>query len=665
MFNLGDPTTNFDWLDDSTASTNVLFSAQTDGLNVPFFFVLAERGVPGQIYFGGAAELTPALGSTTFDPTSPYYNAATQFLEQAMAGQGVEVMPLRDANATTATFGLFVTVTPVAAMTQYQRSSTGGYVYDINGNPLPQLQNDGITPVTAPGVKILWSVRQLASNEVFNALTIKTVSTNGVTSTTYPIFAGVMQSAGLYGNRQGFSLFSTTTLDASIAQSINSVLYRFVPMELPTTVSTTSSPIVDITGATYNDVSFKNSAVFSVTNTNYGFNYVLGNDYIDNQTGDSVLPYNLFVYGANVATIGRAVLAVSPELGAIDPYLIDLISGCDLNGNPYAHCQIDPASTTVVNSAVVNYAAGGTDGDTSWGNLQTMIQNWLSGSDHGEFTNLQQHPMTHFSDPGFNMATKNLLFNMLDLRDNFSLDISTQDITQPANTKAQDISAGQALAARAALHPNSIIQGVGCSRVSIFAQAAELIDGSPYGGIIPLTYNRLTQRRDLDGGTYVKGSCGGRPNSEITMFRKLNWVADDKASQTLSWANMINAARHADRVTIFNPFIRTTYPNDTSLLVSSEFSDRICYSFKICREVWSIYAGVDEPTKDLFPRITKDMNERLNKAFSRTKLNFYTTLFQTAQDANLGYQTSANIGVSGTPGLRVLNYTFQLSRTAS
>ena len=429
MFNLGDPTTNFDWLDDSTASTNVLFSAQTDGLNVPFFFVLAERGVPGQIYFGGAAELTPALGSTTFDPTSPYYNAATQFLEQAMAGQGVEVMPLRDANATTATFGLFVTVTPVAAMTQYQRSSTGGYVYDINGNPLPQLQNDGITPVTAPGVKILWSVRQLASNEVFNALTIKTVSTNGVTSTTYPIFAGVMQSAGLYGNRQGFSLFSTTTLDASIAQSINSVLYRFVPMELPTTVSTTSSPIVDITGATYNDVFFKNSAVFSVTNTNYGFNYVLGNDYIDNQTGDSVLPYNLFVYGANVATIGRAVLAVSPELGAIDPYLIDLISGCDLNGNPYAHCQIDPASTTVVNSAVVNYAAGGTDGDTSWGNLQTMIQNWLSGSDHGEFTNLQQHPMTHFSDPGFNMATKNLLFNMLDFCLNIFIAHSPQFIT--------------------------------------------------------------------------------------------------------------------------------------------------------------------------------------------------------------------------------------------
>ena len=55
MFNTGYPTAKFSWRDDSGASSDVLFSAVEDGLNVPFQFILAERGAHGEIYFGGAA----------------------------------------------------------------------------------------------------------------------------------------------------------------------------------------------------------------------------------------------------------------------------------------------------------------------------------------------------------------------------------------------------------------------------------------------------------------------------------------------------------------------------------------------------------------------------------------------------------------------------------
>ena len=359
------------------------------------------------------------------------------------------------------------------------------------------------------------------------------------------------------------------------------------------------------------------------------------------------------------------VLTNSPELGSIDPYLIDLISCADLNGNLYDHLELDPASTTVVNSSVVNYALGGSDGTISFSVLQTLMQNWLNGSSFGEFTNLQQHPMTHFYDVGFTTITKNLLFNMLDLRDNFKIDMSTQDVSQAPNTEAQDLAAGQALAFRAQMHPNNVINGVGCSRVSVFAQCGKLISGSAYDGYIPFNLNRLIQRRDLDGGTYIKGSSGGRPNSEVTIFRQPNWVADSDAVRKLAWADAINTAMHATRTVLFYPSLRTVYPNDTSLFSDDEIADRICYSYKICREVWSIYAGVRQPSKKLWPLIQNDLNNKLAAAFANDSLNFQATLFQTAGDANLGYATSVNLAVSGVMPQRVFNTNVILSRQSA
>lgn len=658
MFNNGYPTSRFTWKDNSGGSTDVLFSAPDSGLNVPFAFLMAERGVPGAIYFGGSAELVPALGASTFDFASPYFNAATQFAGIAMAGQGVEVMRLVDPDATVARLGLFLEVTN-KTVTQYQKASDGTRLLDSGGNPKPVLEVDGTTPVTEPGVKLKWTVRALQSEEVFDALTPVTVSQ----TTKYPIIAFEMTSPGGYGNRQGFKLYSTSKLDSTVAQAINSVLYRFVPMELPTAVSTTASPIPDIFGSSFNDVSFKPSAIYGGTATNYGFNAVLGNAYTDINTGNNTLPYNVHVYGANIATIGTHILSLSPELDDVtDPYMLDLISATDLNGLLYDHIELDPASSTVVNASVTNYALGGADGDTSWEMFESLVADWCAGSDHGEFTNLQQHPMTHYSDPGFSVATKTLLLNMLDLRDNFKIDLATQDISLPANTKAEDISAGQTLAFRAQMHPESTINGVGCCRVGIYAHAAELVSGAPTGGLVPFNLNRLIQRRNLDGGTYIKGSSGGIPNSVVTIFRKPNWVADDETSQALSWANAINTVRHASRTTIFYPALRTVYPTDTSLLSDDEVVDRIIYMFKICREIWAKYAGVRQTPKKLYPLIERDINNQCAAAFSGDNINVAASVFQTAADANLGYQISVNLAVTGTLPMRTMNFNVIVGR---
>lgn len=661
MYNAGYPAAKFTWDDRSGANTETLFTTDTDGLCVPFQFILAERGVPGEIYFGGAAELNRYLGSETFKETSPYFTPATRFLGTAMAGQGVNVMRLVDPAAEAAALGLFVEVTP-GQITQYQKTVTGAYILDTNGNPKPQLDGSN-QPITEAGVTLRWFVRAIANGETFDTLEPTVVGTGASAVTTYPIMGINVLSPGSYGNRQGFSLYSSRTELAAVAEDVNSIIYRFVPYELPTAASTTASAIADVFGSKFSDISFKNEAIYSKTATNYSAKYAFGTNYVVADTGEYTLPYEVHVYGENVGLIGAAILDVSPELGTIDPYMIDIISGIDLNGEHYDHVAIDTDSADVVNSNVVNYALGGNDGETSFAKLQEWIVDWIEGGDHGEFPNVQQHPMTHFTDPGFTMVTKQALLNLLDLRDNLKIDLSTQDISLPLNTKAQDLSAGQTLASAAMLHPESVINGVGCTRVGIYAHAGKLVNGTAYTGNVPFTLNRLVQRRELDGGTYIRGSAAGLPNSEVTLFRKPNWTADDEAIRKLAWASSINVVMHASRTVIFYPDLRTVYPNDTSLLSSDEVSDRIIYMFKICRQIWAKYSGVRKASKKLFPLIERDIDNEINSAMNGDNIQVASTVFQTAADANLGYATSINLAISGNPALRQMNFNVVVGRS--
>lgn len=664
MFTGGFPTATFTIDDQSGASTDVLYAVEDDGLNVPFQFILAERGEPGRIYYGAAAELTPILGSETFNEASPYYTAATRFLATQMAGQGTQCIRLVDDAATTATLALFAQV-HVADIVQYQKNSDGVRVVDSNGDFIP-LMTSGQTPVpvTEPGLKIRWVVRALTSQESYTGLVKTTVVDGSITRDVYPVLAFKIRSPGKYGNRQGFKLYSTGSELATVATALNSIVYRFVPLALPTSVSTTASAIPDINGSRTADISFKNTAVYARTGVDYSVRYALGNNYVNSVSGDTTLPYDVHAYSANIGIIGNLILDRSDELEGTDPYLIDIISGIDLDGGHYDHVEIDEASVTVVNSDVINYASGGSDGEVSFEKLQELIVDYLEGTDHGELGNMFQHPMTHMSDPGFALDTKYALLNLLNIRDNFKIDLATQDVSQEANTKAEDLSIGQLLAFRAQMHPESVITGVGCMRVSVFAHAGKLVNGSPYSGLVPFNLNRAIQRRNLAGGTYIKGSSGGRPNSEVTIFRKANWVADDDSSRSRAWDIGINTVMHANRNVIFYPALRTVYPNDTSLLVEDEFSDLIIYMRKLAREVWTIYAGVDEPVKSLWPQIEREIDNRCAVAFAGSNVRVKATLFQTAADANLGYVTSVNLAISGTPALRQMNFNVIVGRTA-
>jgi hypothetical protein len=663
MYNNGLPIANYEVQDLSGASAAALATAPDNGLYVPFQFIMAERGVPGKIYFGAAAELTPRLGAQTFVSSSKYFNNATLFLNRAMSTAGCCVMRLADAAAAYSTLGVFLEVTSVD-VPQYQKDAQGNRLLDVDGNFVPLL-NAG-TPVTEPGIHVKWVVRVLTAQESYRGLTVATVTNGSVTTTTYPVFGLRMYWPGGAGNRQGFSLSSTKTLLSAVANDVKSVIYRFAPRALATDVSTTSGAIVDRLGNSYTDFSFKQRAVYSRTNTNYALGYALRTNYVDTANGyEPLLPYDLVTYGANIATVGAAVIAASPELAGTDPYMIDLISGQDLDGLYYDHLEVDATAASVVSDSVVQYAKGGSDGDTSFAKLQELIRDFFNGTDHGEFTYLLKHPFTHYADPGFSIETKYAMMGAVGLRRNLKVDVSTQDTSLPLNTAAQDLSAGQALQSRALLYPDSVLNGVPCHRIGVYAHAGYLTIDDPYVDIVPFTLARQEQRCQYDSGQRITGSAGGLDNGRISIFQAPNWSADDPAQRLLFWESAINTVIYGNRTDFFNPSARTVYNNDTSLLSSDEVSDRFCYVIKLCDRKWAQYVGIREDLTELFPQMEKELQQEIRTAMGVDNISGTVSFFQSASDANLGYAYSANVSLSGVLPARQFNFTLTMLRQAA
>jgi hypothetical protein len=87
--------------------------------------------------------------------------------------------------------------------------------------------------------------------------------------------------------------------------------------------------------------------------------------------------------------------------------------------------------------------------------------------------------------------------------------------------------------------------------------------------------------------------------------------------------------------------------------------------FKICRAVWAKYAGVRQAPAKLYPLIQRDINNECALAFASDNINVAATVFQTAEDANLGYSISVNLNVTANMPMRQMNFNVIVARATS
>ena len=130
------------------------------GLHNPIFFVFAEKGPINVPTKGSYAFLQEVFGPMTFATKSKYFQHPNLFARTAAQYQEIWIVRLADDTAVTGSL-LFEVAVKETDVVQYQKDVNGARVLDEFGDPVPELEIDGITPVTEPGLELTWAARAL------------------------------------------------------------------------------------------------------------------------------------------------------------------------------------------------------------------------------------------------------------------------------------------------------------------------------------------------------------------------------------------------------------------------------------------------------------------------------------------------------------------------
>lgn len=663
MVNYTYPHVDVNVIDASTAPSTTTAST-ANPLHCPFFFVNAEKGPINTPVENDISGHESVFGSRTFDPTSEFWTLQNLYAMKAAAGQKVFLIRLADDSVATAS--LVVEMTATKGQIPVYKTDTEGNRIVSNGAYVQETGTDG-TATTQSGWTLSFSKRTLAAGESYNTIgkTVLAVDANkNPTSVKIPLLGIVGTSAGSALNRDGLLLYSNRSVGNEVSSSgVQSAWLRFAPVSYAYN-SNVYSANQDLYGQNYNDVSLKASAVNSVTKQDVSLSKILSTNYVD-LDGNNLLDYDVFVYSSLISSLMTTLNAAGDNLS--DPMDIDLFTGLKPDGTFCEFIQVDTSSLTTagLNSSLVPaMLSGGTDGSVGPAALETQIQAFIAGGANTEFLDVFRYPFTHFYDSGFTFETKESLVTLLSLRDDIKGDWSTQDISQSWNTQAQDVSAGTSLATRLQTSPESALYGTDAMRASIYMQCGVLAESSAYGSTVPATYARLLKRVSTDSGSTVRGTIKGRPGSEVTYFKSLNWLAATPTQKQIAWDACLNQICSASRNVQFFPDYRSIYTDQTSLLSDDIMVDKLIYIKHIVRDVWTYYSGRDDARTTLNQQIARDIANRIATAFSST-LNCTVTVEETELDALNGYSSTIIVSVVGDSPMRVWNVQVPVSRNTS
>jgi hypothetical protein len=643
-------------------SRRPLPAAAPAGLHNPIFFGFAERGPINTPIKGGGTLLKQVFGDATFETRSKYFQHPNLFARTALGYQDAWFVRLADDTAAKATLVLEAAVS-TEDLVQYEKAADGSRLLDGEGDPIPLLEIDGVTPVTEPGIKIVFNTRALGAEETISNLLPTTETVGGATVTTYPLIPYVADSVSSAGNYTGWKLYYTEEYEESAVANIGAMTYRFAPVILDPATNI-ATPIRDIYAAPFIDIAFKKGAFDASTAMHYSFAEKVRNHYTstDGNTPFSLLPMDFHVYEDHIDTIVNAILDVSPELVdlEIDPHMINFLSAVDANGNPYDHLLVTNAGEYVHKNRI-NYLLGGSDGSLTAATLETLTQSYFTADVYPEIGDSARYPITHLYDSGYTLATKQAMIGFLGRRDDVKIELATQDVSQDPNIKAEDQSTGAALRVAVALHPESTFYGTPVCRASIYQQCGRISADPTYTKWVPFTLDRLVKRCMYEASATVRGEPTGLPESAVTLFSEINWAPTADDQKRLNWSTGLNYAQYYDMAALHFPDYRSVYPYDNSVLSSDIFVDHLVYIKHIARIAWATFVGKRKPTAKLYDAMIKFIDGRIHNAFGGT-LTSETTVYQTELDAAEGFRHSVRISVRGPFPLRVLDITIPVDR---
>jgi hypothetical protein len=238
--------------------------------------------------------------------------------------------------------------------------------------------------------------------------------------------------------------------------------------------------------------------------------------------------------------------------------------------------------------------------------------------------------------------------------------VSTQDVSRPLNTAAEESSVAAALRSTALLYPESELYGTGACRATIVGQAGTWAAGG-YDGIVPLTVDLAYKRSAHQGaanGVYNKNALyTAYPQNLVTKVIDVNLPFKNEKIRNKDWANGLVWAQSFDRRSVQFPGIQTVYEDDTSILNSDPIMLSCVYLQRICENAWRKLTG----TTDLDEAEFKDKSDKMIRADVADRFGGLIIVepdtFFTPDDSARGYSWSTRVNVYGANMRTIGSYT--------
>jgi len=534
----------------------------------------------------------------------------------------------------------------------------------------------------------VFGYRELGSEETIAGLQASDDTSDN--TTTYPIMAFEAKDEGKYGNDYGFRLWVDNTDKSELydRMSTNSTFYLnfgFVKKDYGfdtfSNIKTKFSPF-SFTFATTDDLKEEGLAV-DFANTLYR--------YFDDSYP---APINTHFYTDNFKAVQQNMYDKYHDTSGITDYdtsdteditgftadRINIFTGEVLINNDGAYNwesiaddtsipNIDISAISAFNNATPKYLTGGSDGvtDTSGASIdndddiELLRQKFFDLTNNPQIVDKAKYPFNTIIDTGYINDTKDDIVDFLSIRDDVKVVMTPWQGTTIYD-EADTIGQSSALATKIILHKESELFGTKTFRATIFGQVG-ILNGELYKKTVPLTIWYATKLAEFHNLQYIKDQPAGLPNSEVDMFKSINWVPYDKVTKRALWDECINYCQYYDMTHLHFPGLKSIYDNDTSVLSTDSFTNTVVYIKQLVLPVWAKYAGLDDAnTNAIYAQVINELETKLSSMLAG-RYGFNVSMYQTEEERNLGYAHHVNIELTGGPAQRVWNLDIICKRT--
>jgi hypothetical protein len=627
--------------------------------HLPKFYLYTQKGKTNAELVSGA-EMANMFGIDSFDLRKKWANHATVFANLANAAGNACIIKRVVPNDAGPEANMLLSLDVLSTMVNtYARNSDGSIALDSLGQPT--------VTGTIAGYKVKWVLSNKTSVSDLQLFGQETQSHGsqidvgtGTQSTLYPIFQFKASSLGEWGNNAGIRLYAPTlasngTMPTAMMASERAYPY-FVNMITRPDVNTSPSIMASNFGDLYVQTVVKPGVIDPTTDSQLYIGDVLLDAY--QNLNDPLYPTiygnydSMHVYQSNIdLLLGKFLAAEAPYIDSnsdftsdpADKYLFNFVSGVSSMSVPYQSFQfVDDSSSIRLTQYTNIFSAGGSDGTMNDTAFATLVTNemaaYLDPNDPVQEIALNVESIMY--DSGFPMDTKKAMCNLVSVRKDTFVALSTYTVGGPVLQASEEYSLAIALRTRLQMFPESDYFGTPVMRGMIIGYSG-VLRNSQYKGRLPLTAELLIKSANYMGasnGVWKNGKdFDGAPGSVLDYMSdvSITWVPTTVRNK--NWDAGLNWVQRYDRRSFFFPAFKTIYSDDTSVLNSYFTAMCICQLNKISNAAWREFSGVSKYTNAvLADKVNKFVNDKVSGRFDGRFVIIPDTLF-TDMDVLRGY----------------------------